>query len=154
MFTPASSKLAHALALSILVGSLGSISGCAPAVAGSQRTSFEQLRLAPVGRQSPSDRLARQDLASMTELSLDEAVRRLRPEWLRVSPSARQSAEQGLASVYANDSYVGGLEALRLIPVGAVEEMRYLTPSAARSWFGMFCPCAGGAILVTTHVEE
>ena len=154
MFTPGSSNLAQALALSILVGSLAATSACAPAVAASQRTSFEQRRLAPVGRQSPSDRLARQDLASITELSLDEAVRRLRPEWLRVSPSARQSAEPGSASVYANDSYVGGLEALRLIPVGAVEEMRYLTPSAARSWFGMFCPCAGGVILVTTHVEE
>ena len=71
-----------------------------------------------------------------------------------MSPSARQSAEQASASVYANDSYVGGLEALRLIPVGAVEDMRYLTPSAARSWFGMFCPCAGGVILVTTHVED
>jgi hypothetical protein len=154
MFTRGSSNLAQALALSILVGSLAATAACAPAVGASQRTSFEQRRLAPVGRQSPSDRLVRQDLASMTELSLDEAVRRLRPEWLRVSPSARQSAEPGLASVYANDSYVGGLDALRLIPVGAVEEMRYLTPSAARSWFGMFCPCAGGVIVVTTHVEE
>ena len=154
MFTPGSSTLAQALALSILVGSLAATSGCAPAVAASGRTSFEQRRLAPVGRQSPSDRLVRQDFALLTELPLDEAVRRLRPEWLRVSPSARQSAEQASASVYANDSYVGGLEALRLIPVGAVEDMRYLTPSAARSWFGMFCPCAGGVILVTTHVED
>ena len=90
----------------------------------------------------------------MSELSLDEAVRRLRPEWLRTSPSARQSAEPGSASVYARDSYVGGLEALWLIPVGAVDEMRYLTPTAARSWFGMFCRCAGGVIVVTTRVEE
>jgi hypothetical protein len=87
-------------------------------------------------------------------LSLDEAVRRLRPEWLRASPSARQSAEPGAASVYTRDSYVGGLEALRLIPIAAVEEMRYLTPTAARSWFGMFCRCAGGVIVVTTRVEE
>ena len=154
MFTPGSSTLAQALALPILLGSLAATSGCAPAVAASGRTSFEQRRLAPVGRQSPSDRLVRRDFGLLTELPLDEAVRRLRPEWLRVSPSARQSAEQASASVYANDSYVGGLEALRLIPVGAVEDMRYLTPSAARSWFGMFCPCAGGVILVTTHVED
>lgn len=90
----------------------------------------------------------------MAELSLDEAVRRLRPEWMRASPSARQSAEPGSASVYTRDTYVGGLEALRLIPIGVVEEMRYLTPTAARSWLGMFCRCAGGVIVVTTRVEE
>ena len=90
----------------------------------------------------------------MTEMSLDDAVRRLRPEWLRVSPTDRQQAERGVASVYANGSYVGGLEALRLIPVRAVEEMRYLMPTAARSWFGMLCPCTGGVIVVTTHIED
>ncbi len=110
--------------------------------------------MSPVGRQSPSDRVVRQDLASMTELPLDEAIRRLRPEWLRASPAGRQSAEPGSASVYARDSYVGGLEALRLIPTRAVEEMRYLTPTAARAWFGMLCRCAGGVIVVTTRVEE
>ncbi|HSQ30846.1 MAG TPA: hypothetical protein VLN49_13400 [Gemmatimonadaceae bacterium] len=129
-------------------------SGCAPAVVSSSGASFEQRQLTPVGRQSPSDRLARQDLASMTEMSLDDAVRRLRPEWLRVSPTDRQQAERGVASVYANGSYVGGLEALRLIPVRAVEEMRYLMPTAARSWFGMLCPCTGGVIVVTTHIED
>lgn len=44
-------------------------------------------------------------------------------------------------------------EALRLIPVRAVEEMRYLVPTAARSWFGMLCLCTGGVIVVTTHIE-
>ena len=57
MLTLGSSNLAQALALSILVASLAATSACAPAVAASGRTSFEERRLAPVGRQSPSDRL-------------------------------------------------------------------------------------------------
>ena len=148
-------RLAAEIALGALsVATLSAAAGCAPAAVESHSLSLEQRQLAPVGRQSPSDRLVRQDFASMTELSLEEAVRRLRPEWVRASPSARQSAEPASASVYARDSYVGGLEALRLIPIGAVEEMRYLTPTAARSWFGMFCRCAGGVIIVTTRVED
>jgi hypothetical protein len=66
----------------------------------------------------------------------------------------RQSAEPGIASVYVNDAYVGGLDALRLIPIDAVTDARYLTPTAARSWFGMSCRCTGGVILVSTHNER
>jgi len=53
-----------------------------------------------------------------------------------------------------NDAYVGGLEALRLIPIDAVTDARYLTAFAARSWFGMFCPCAGGVIVVSTRADN
>jgi hypothetical protein len=114
---------------------------------------YEQRAIAPVGRQSSSDRIGRQDLAPFADIGLEQAMRRIRPEWLRQGPTARQ-AEVDRASVYVNDSYVGGLEALRLIPIDAVTEARYLTPVAARSWYGVFCRCAGGAILVSTRTEN
>ena len=129
-------------------------SGCAPAVAASERSTYEQRALAPVGRQSPSDRVVQQELGAVTGANLEEALRQIRPEWMRPTPTSRQAAEPGLASVYLNDAYAGGLDALRLIPIDAVTDARYLTPSPARSWFGMFCRCAGGVILVSTRKDE
>ena len=130
------------------------VSACGPAVAASARTAYEQREVVPVGRRSTSDRLARDELAPLAGASLEDALRRLRPEWMRASPTTRQAAEPGLASVYVNDAYVGGLDALRLIPIDAVTDARYLTPTAARSSFGMFCRCSGGAILVSTRSED
>ena len=130
------------------------LDACASAGAGPATTSYAQRTLAPVGRQSSSDHVAPQELAAFSDVSLEEALRRVRPEWMRPSPTARQAAEPGLASVYVNDAYVGGLEALRLIPIDAVTDARYLTPSAARSWFGMFCRCTGGVILISTRTEN
>jgi hypothetical protein len=130
------------------------VSACGPALSASQGTSYEQRMLAPVGRQAPSDRVDRAELAAANEVNFDEALRRLRPEWMRSAPTTRQAAEPGVASVYVNDAYAGGLDALRLIPIDAVTNARYLTPTAARSWFGMFCPCTGGAILVSTRHEH
>ncbi|HSQ30844.1 MAG TPA: hypothetical protein VLN49_13390 [Gemmatimonadaceae bacterium] len=117
-------------------------------------TSFAERMLAPSGRGASNDGLARQDLAGLGNVTFDEALRRLRPEWLRPSPIGRQAAEPGLASVYVNEAYVGGLDELRLIPIGAVGVVRYLTPTAARSWFGPSCLCAGGVILVSTRGTE
>jgi len=127
---------------------------CGPAVAASGQTTYEQRMVVPVGRQSTSDHVGREALAALADLNFEDALRRLRPEWMRPAPVGRQAAEPGVASVYVNDSYVGGLDALRLIPIDAVTNARYLTPTAARSWFGMFCPCAGGVILVSTRSEE
>jgi hypothetical protein len=129
-------------------------SACGPAIAASEQSRYEQRAIVPAGRRASSDRVARQELAPLADLGLEDALRRLRPEWMRVSPTTRQAAEPGAASVYVNDAYVGGLDALRLIPIDAVTDARYLTPTAARSWFGMFCRCAGGVILVSTRGEE
>ena len=83
-------------------------------------------------------------------MSLDDALRRLRPEWFRLPGSGRQAAEPAIVSVYVDLVYAGGVDALRLVPVPAVRGVRYLTPSAARDRFGTGCPCAGGVILVST----
>lgn len=127
---------------------------CASVGQGTPTSSYEQRALAPVGRQSSSDHVAPQELATVTDGNLEDALRRIRPEWMRPSPTTRQAAEPGLASVYLNDAYAGGLDALRLIPIEAVTSARYLTPTAARSWFGMFCRCNGGVILISTRTED
>lgn len=127
---------------------------CASFGPGAASTSYEERALLPVGRQAASDRVTPQELAALSDVNLEEALRRARPEWMRPSPTNRQAAEPGVASVYVNDAYVGGLDALRLIPVDAVTDARYLTPSAARSWFGMFCRCSGGVIRISTRTED
>ena len=101
---------------------------------------------------SPSlgDRLDDEDLSTLDRMSLDDALRRLRPEWFRLPASPPPAAERTIVSVYVNLVYAGGVDALRLVPVSAVRGVRHLTPSAARDRFGPGCPCAGGVILVST----
>lgn len=156
IFSSVSAPVPRALALTTTVVLFVPLvlSACASAGGGVASMSYEQRELAPVGRRSSSDRVAPQELAAVADGNLEEALRRIRPEWMRPSPTTRQAAEPGLASVYLNDAYVGGFEALRLIPIEAVTDARYLTPTAARSWFGMFCRCTGGVILISTRTEN
>jgi hypothetical protein len=56
-------------------------------------------------------------------------------------------------SVYVDGVLTGATDVLRMIPVSAVIEVRRLSASAAHDRFGTACPCAGGALLVTTRRE-
>jgi hypothetical protein len=149
---PASRAITFTVCAVLLVPPIAT--ACGPAIAASGQTSYEQRMVVPVGRQAPSDRVGRDELDALSGVSFEEGLRRLRPEWMRPAPATRQAGEPAVASVYVNDAYAGGTEALRLIPIDAVTNARYLTPTAARSWFGMFCPCAGGVILVSTRTDD
>ena len=108
----------------------------------------------PARDESSANRVAHAELISLDETSVDAALRRLRPEWMRVNPSSRQVEGQATASVYVDDLYTGGLEALRLIPVAAVVDLRFLSPSMANDRFGAGCRCGSGVILVTTRTAR
>lgn len=99
---------------------------------------------------SAGDRLDDGDFSSVDRMSLDDALRHLRPDWFRLPVAASLTAEPALVSVYINLVYAGSVNSLRLVPVSAVRGVRYLRPSAARDRFGPSCPCAGGVILVST----
>jgi hypothetical protein len=112
------------------------------------------MMIVPVRDESSTNRVAHAELISIEETSVDAALRRLRPEWMRVNPSSRQVEGQTTATVFVDDVYTGGLEALRLIPVAAVVDLRYLSPSMASDRFGAGCRCGSGVILVTTRTAR
>ena len=109
------------------------------------------MMVVPARDESSTTRVAHAELIPLEETSVDAALRRLRPEWLRVNPSSRQVEGQATASVFVDDVYTGGLEALSLIPAAAVVDLRYLSPSMASDRFGAGCRCGAGVILVTTR---
>ena len=131
---------------------IAAVSACSAAMARrGDPSSSGAMMVVPAREESSTTRVAHAELIPLEETSVDAALRRLRPEWLRVNPSARQVEGQATASVFVDDVYTGGLEALSLIPVAAVVDLRYLSPSMASDRFGTGCRCGAGVILVTTR---
>jgi hypothetical protein len=80
-----------------------------------------------------------------------DAVRQLRPEFLRAT--SRTGVGTGGApavSVYENGRYLGGVETLSDIPLRVLQEVRRVEPVEAKSMFGSSCPCEAGVILIRT----
>lgn len=91
--------------------------------------------------------LTNEDLAETAEMSLYNAIYRLRPFWLR---SRATSALQGPdpVIVYVDNVRVGEAPYLRDMQVETVEEVRYVNAADATTRWGI--GVAGGVILVTT----
>lgn len=99
-----------------------------------------------------SDRVSGAELKALGDLSLDQALSRLRPNFLRINPSARtRPGSTDFATIYIDNSYAGTPDVLRLVPVAVVEEVFFLNPSAAHDRFGAYCSCSAGVIVVNTH---
>ncbi|HKO16949.1 MAG TPA: hypothetical protein VJU87_11970 [Gemmatimonadaceae bacterium] len=98
-----------------------------------------------------SDVLYAADLVSSTAADVYEAVLQVRPDFFRRHerldrPVAFRRAEA--PRVYLNGVDIGGMDAMRSIPLGAVISVRYV--SAAEAMFRWGTDGAGGAVLVTT----
>lgn len=122
---------------------------CSPATVPSNLS--HEASSAPI-RAAQGNRVSAVELKPLEYLSLEQALLRLRPNFLRVNSSA--GARPGSAdrpTVYIDNSYVGAPDALQLVPVAAVEEVLYLAPSAAHDRFGAYCPCSAGVIAVITR---
>jgi len=131
---------------------IAAVSACSSGVArGGDLSPTIAMIIVPMRDESLANRVARTELLPLQETSVETALRRLRPEWMRLNPSSRQIEAPTTASVYVDDVYTGGLEMLRLIPVAAVVDLRYLSPSRATDRFGSGCRCGAGVILVTTR---
>ena len=101
---------------------------------------------------SPSHMLTGAELKKAGVTSTEEGVRRLRPEFLRGTPTPAGARVVNVTpTVYLNEKYAGELDALRTIPLDAVEEIRLVRPNEARDFFGVLCHCDAGVILVRTH---
>ena len=99
---------------------------------------------------SRSDRITALELTSVSGTTAD-AVRKLRPEFLRAPDQRTSSGESATTpSVYVNGRYAGEASVLELIQLNVVLEIRYIGALAAKSMFGSYCPCDQGVIFVRT----
>lgn len=90
------------------------------------------------------------DLVSTNERWTVDAVRRLRPEFLRGSARGPQTGRPEIA-LYLNSAYVGDVSLLNSIPLAEIREIAFLHPVEARVQFGPTCACANGALLIATR---
>lgn len=96
-------------------------------------------------------RITRQEIESSphTNLDLYQVIRSLRPHFLEVrgvrSVGTSQAGSTPLA-LYVDGKRGAGVQALRAISPGNVEEVRYLSPTAATNEFGPHG--ANGAVIV------
>ncbi|OLC08059.1 MAG: hypothetical protein AUH42_02465 [Gemmatimonadetes bacterium 13_1_40CM_70_11] len=93
------------------------------------------------GRPAPSPSrnpniITADELSRVSATSLDEAVRTLRPQWLRNAPSTIRPEAEGTVVVYQDRVRLGGPESLRQINPLQVKEVRYYAPSEAELRFG------------------
>ena len=136
------------------IASLAALAAC---VSGSNRGRTPIMSgAAPAAALSEGPRgfyIGRADMANGGEETLQDAVLRLRPDWLRWNPTSRSNAADpaARASVYTDGIYSGETDVLRTIPTEVVIDARYLPPVEARNRFGSACHCAGGVILVRTR---
>ena len=99
---------------------------------------------------SSSDVLAASEIQSERVNDALDAVLRFRPQFLKGRQAPGLADPSGAAPVvYLNGVRQGGAEMLRTIPVGAILEIRYLTPVVGSEQFGRFHN--GGVISVRTR---
>jgi hypothetical protein len=92
------------------------------------------------------------DLQAVKAMTTLDAVRQLRPDFLRVSSRADRNATA--PAVYVNGMLAGGLLWLESIQLAEVREITFFHPMEARFRFGPTCPCDGGIVAVQTVGQD
>ncbi len=99
---------------------------------------------------------AQQDVLTQQQIQVGgyqnayDAVRSMRPAWLRERPGSITNPEGAEVAVYVDGARMsGGVETLRQIRADAVARMHYMTPADATTRYGT--GHMGGAILITTR---
>ena len=96
-------------------------------------------------------RVRAQELGLAGVVSLQDALNRVRPEFLRRNVIPGTHGDLAPPSIYMNGRYVGALDVLDLVQVIEVAEVRYVRPTTALVVYGAACACSGGVIDVTTR---
>lgn len=96
------------------------------------------------GSTASRDIITRSQLAEIPESTAYDAIRRLRPRWLR-----RRGTRNELAVVYQDNFRLGELDQLRSIMIEQVAEIRFISASDATTRWGT--GHSGGAIQVITQ---
>ena len=143
--------------MTFVLATICSVAGstaCATHVAGRQLVSPAEAQDASgqLRAGSRSETLTADELMKADVQTTAEAVRRLRPEFLRTTQVVGvDGPSRAYPTVYLNGTYAGRVEALELIALGAVEEIRFFRPAQAKEQWGSYCQCAGGVISVRTR---
>lgn len=97
------------------------------------------------------DLILREELlaSARSDLDLYQAIRSLRPHFLAPAPGVRRASSPSAIAVYLDGVRQAGVESLRSIGAGFVEEVRYLSPTASQNELGV--TASGGAIMVKMH---
>ena len=103
------------------------------------------------GTRGGSNHITAAELQSVNAPTTLDVVRRLRPEFLRVSARANPAADPSELSVYVDRSYVGDVSWLASIPIVRIRDIAFLHPAEARMQFGSGCHCDGGVLVVQTE---
>jgi hypothetical protein len=97
------------------------------------------------------DVITREEIEKSTAATAYDLVLNLRPQWLRtrgISTLAQASGEEDIV-VYMNNARLGSRDAMRRVPLGAVQYLQFFTAREATYRWG-----AGhlhGAILISTQ---
>lgn len=100
------------------------------------------------------DQIPMSELRAVQGATVADAVRQLRPEFLRTSPQRTIGGQPMMPSVYLDGRPAGTLDVLHTIPLAPVTDIQYLPPITAKSMFGSYCACDGGVILVRTASRD
>ena len=118
---------------------------CLPAACAT-RTTETQSSAAPSGRR---DLIVREEIDKSQWANAYDLIRNLRPQWLRVRGRDTITGDPGGIQVVLDDVRIGGVEALRTLPVGGVTYLQWLDGiSASQRWGTGF---GNGAIFVSTR---
>lgn len=100
-----------------------------------------------------ANRITHEQLVSTGASDAYEAIRQLRPSFLRPHGNATIRDPHGvLPVIYVDDARLGGIENLRDIAIVHVQEIRYIDAIEATTRFGQ--GHTGGAILVITRSQQ
>lgn len=94
--------------------------------------------------------LTRADLEGLDELTAYQAIRRLKPTWLRYrGQSVLTGPDRESFRIYVDNNLFGDADALSQLMIGNIEEIRFLNAREATLRFGT--DHTVGAILITSR---
>jgi len=106
---------------------------------------------APASRHGDPAVITREEIEESTAATAYDLVLNLRPQWLRtrgISTLAQAAGEEDIV-IYMDNARLGSRDAMRQVPLGAVQYLRFFTAREATQRWG-----AGhlhGAILISTQ---
>jgi len=106
---------------------------------------------APASQLGDSDIITREEIEESTAATAYDLVLNLRPQWLRtrgISTLAQAAGEEDII-IYMNNARLGFRDAMRQVPLGAVQYLQFFSAREATHRWG-----AGhlhGAILISTQ---
>jgi hypothetical protein len=98
------------------------------------------------------DVISRDQIDGSSATNALELVRQARPQWLRGrGATSIQSGDVPMPIIYVGEIRHGELESLRVLEVGSLQELRYISATAATTRYGS--GHSGGVIRITLRNE-